>query len=174
MLARLGSITKNGGFPVFEFVKREVEINGEKREHHMVEHPGGAGVLAIIDDKVVLVRQFRHPIGRQLWEVPAGIIDPGEEPIDAAKRELAEETGYTAQKWTFMGKVLPVPGYSSEWLYLYLAEGLTPGNQRLDESEELTVHCLPLDTVLAMLDRGEITDGKTVILLLKYMIDNHH
>ena len=134
----------------------------------VVEHPGGVGILAF-DDKgrVALVRQYRYAVGRHLWEIPAGKREPGEKPFVTAKRELQEEVGATAERWTSLGQIIASPGCYAEVLYLYMAEGLTFSGQHLDEDEFLEAVFIPFDEVLERCMKGEIQDGKTVTAVLK-------
>jgi len=135
----------------------------------MVDHPGAAAVLAVQDGKVLLVEQYRPAAGRQMLELPAGTIDRSESPLDCARRELEEETGYSAENWEVLGHIYPTPGYTNEVLHLFCASGLTKGEQRLEEGEDIDVRWIPLEEVEAMIDRGEINDAKTIISVLKYL-----
>ena len=138
--------------------------NGEITMREVVHHPGGICVAAISDNGMVtLVRQFRYPFAEHLLELPAGKLEPGEEPLSAAKRELSEETGLEAEHWTALGAVYTSPGFSTETLYLYLATGLYQGAAHPDPNEFLDVEQLPLDELIRRIDRGEIHDAKTVI-----------
>jgi len=135
----------------------------------MVDHPGAAAVLVVQDGKVLLVEQYRPAAGRQMLELPAGTIDRSESPLDCARRELEEETGYSAENWEVLGHIYPTPGYTNEVLHLFCASGLTKGEQRLEEGEDIDVRWIPLEEVEAMIDRGEINDAKTIISVLKYL-----
>ena len=134
----------------------------------VVDHPGGVGILAL-DDKgqVALVRQYRYALGQELWELPAGKLEPGEEPFEAAKRELAEECGLTADRFVDLQPFYPTVGYCSEVIYTWLATGLHPVPMHLDEGEFLTPEKVPFAEALAMVLDGRIRDGKTVAGLLK-------
>ena len=134
----------------------------------VVDHPGGVGILAL-DDKgqVALVRQYRYALGQELWELPAGRLEPGEEPFEAAKRELAEECGLTADRFVDLQPFYPTVGYCSEVIYTWLATGLHPVPMHLDEGEFLTPEKVPFAEALAMVLDGRIRDGKTVAGLLK-------
>ena len=142
--------------------------NGNTSVREVVEHPGGVGILALEEDgSVLLVRQYRYAVGRHLWEIPAGKREKGEEPFVTAQRELAEEVGATAAKWTDLGQIIASPGCYAEVLYLYLAEGLTFGAQHLDQDEFLQVQFVPFAEVVEQCMRGELQDGKTVTAVLK-------
>lgn len=134
----------------------------------VVDHPGGVGILAF-DEKgqVALVRQYRYAVGEHLWEIPAGKQEKGEEPFVTARRELGEEVGAAAEKWTDLGQIIASPGCYAERLYLYMAEGLTFSGQHLDEDEFLEVRFFPFAEIVEKCLRGEITDGKTVTAVLK-------
>ncbi len=146
-----------------------VEVpNGNVTMREVVRHPGGVCVLALDDDGMVaMVRQYRFPIDTHLLELPAGKLEPGEEPLPAAKRELSEETGIEADEWRDLGFIYTSPGFSTEKLYMYLATGLHHGRQHLDLNEFLDVEYHSLDSLCAMALSGEIADGKTVAAVLK-------
>ncbi len=138
--------------------------DGEKAIREYLTHPGAVAVLAILGDgRVLLERQYRYPIAKACIEIPAGKLEIGEDPLLCAKRELAEETGYSAKKWSYIRRIHPVISYSTEFIDIYLAEDLTPGNSRLDDEEFLDVFAAPLEQLLAWVEDGEITDVKTTI-----------
>lgn len=147
--------------------------NGEKSVREKVSHGGGAAVLAVRNGCIYLVRQYRYPYLEEVWEIPAGKIEKGEDPLVCAQRELEEETGLRGKNLSLMGKMYPTPGYTNEVLYIYLATDFEEGKAHLDSDEFLTVKQLPLEEVYAMIERGEIVDGKTLFALLKYYKDNH-
>ena len=135
------------------------------REH--ILHPGAVMMIAVLDNgSLVFERQFRYPMQRVMVELPAGKIDKGEDPLLTAKRELLEETGYTAATWQRLGCIHPVISYSNEQIDIYLARGLTLSKRELDPGEFLDVIELPLARALDMGRAGEITDAKTVCGLL--------
>lgn len=139
----------------------------------IVRHGGSVVILAIDDGKrkdplVVLERQYRHAAGQFLYEVPAGKIDPNEDRLAAAKRELAEETGFRAKKWTKLARYYASPGFLAEWMQVFLAEGLTPGATSFDEDECLEIILVPFSELLRLIDKGEIHDGKTLIAAMSY------
>ena len=142
--------------------------NGEITMREVVRHPGGVCVAAVDDEgRVALVRQFRYPLREHLWELPAGKLEPGEDPLPAARRELSEETGLEADRWTELGALYTSPGFSTETLYLYLARDLHQGEAHPDPNEFLDVTRLPLEELLARIDRGELRDAKTVAGVLQ-------
>ena len=145
----------------------EVTVQGGTSYREIIEHNGGAVIAALTEDKkLVMVRQYRKPAGRVMLEVPAGKIDPGEKPLEAAVRELKEETGYTAAKVEFLTQFYPSVGYSEEMLYLYLCTGLTPGETNFDENEAIDIEEIELDKLFKMAMSGEIEDAKTLIAIL--------
>ncbi len=142
--------------------------NGKESLREVADHPGGVAVVAIDrDDNVLTVKQFRYPFSRVLEEIPAGKLEPGEDPREAALRELKEETGATPERFTELGPLIPSPGAYGEVLYLYLAEGLRIGEQSLDENEFLDVLRTPFDEMVRRVADGELQDAKTVAGVLK-------
>jgi len=141
---------------------------GESIREYIV-HPGAVLMVPVLDDgRFVVERQFRYPLARVFLEFPAGKIDPGEAPEATARREMIEETGYEAARLTPLAVLHPVISYSTETIQCYVAEGLTHVGAKLDHGEFLEIVTLTLDELLAALDRGEITDAKTVSALLLY------
>ncbi len=146
--------------------------DGKKSFRECVRHNDGAAVLLVKDGKVLLVRQFRYLYGREIYEIPAGKSDDGENPDCSALRELKEETGYIAKKLTPLCKIYSSPGFTDETIHIYLAEQFEEGISRPDEGEFLNVEFIPLEKVLEMIERGEICDSKTVAAVYKYVILN--
>ena len=145
----------------------KVTVQGGTSYREIVEHNGGAVMAALTEDKkLVMVRQYRKPAGKVMLEVPAGKIDKGEKPLEAAVRELKEETGYTASKVEFLTEFYPSVGYSEERLYLYLCTGLTPGETCFDENEAIDIEEIDLDRLFKMAMSGELDDAKTIIAIL--------
>ncbi len=143
--------------------------DGTTSTREVVHHHGGACVLPVDDDgNVTMVRQFRYALGEELWELPAGKLEAGEDPFEAAKRELSEECGLTADTYTELGVVYPTVGYDSERIYLWAAEGLHTVGQHLDAGEFLDVVKMPFAQALGLVMDGTIKDSKTQIALLKY------
>jgi 8-oxo-dGTP pyrophosphatase MutT (NUDIX family) len=142
--------------------------NGREYDIDFVRHPGAAAVVAVdAQERVCLVRQYRHGIGDFLWEIPAGKLDRGEAPDACAVRELAEETGVTARRWTSLGLYVPAPGIFTEVIHLYLAQELERGTARPDADEELEIDWLPFSEALERAAGGEWNDGKTAMGLLR-------
>jgi ADP-ribose pyrophosphatase len=141
--------------------------DGALATREYIVHPGAVLVVPILaDGRLVIERQFRYPLNRVFIEFPAGKRDPGEDPRATAERELIEEAGYTATDWTHLGTVYTVVSYSTEAIDLFVAEGLTQIGAKLDHGEFLEIGVMAMDELLALLDRGEITDVKTVAALL--------
>ncbi|NHZ78350.1 NUDIX domain-containing protein [Massilia sp. CCM 8695] len=138
--------------------------NGAVATREYIRHPGAVVILPLLGDgRVLLERQFRYPLGRVFIEFPAGKIDAGEEPLACAKRELQEETGYTATDWQFISTIHNAIAYSDEHLELFVARGLTAGEARLDEGEFLETFSATVPEMLEMVRTGQITDVKTII-----------
>ncbi len=160
-------------------VKRdEVRLsNGNLSQREFVLHPGAVVVVPMLTNgNVILERQFRYPLQKVFIELPAGKIDQGEEPLMTGQRELLEETGYSASDWFNLGCQHPCIGYSNEVIHMYLATGLTAGEHHRDADEALDVFDVPFDECLLMAQRGEITDGKTLVALFvaeKYLTKDH-
>ena len=143
--------------------------DGTTSTREVVHHHGGACVLPVdADGNVTMVRQFRYALGEELWELPAGKLEAGEDPFEAAKRELSEECGLTADTYTALGVVYPTVGYDSERIYLWAAEGLHTVGQHLDAGEVLDVVKMPFAQALGLVMDGTIRDSKTQVALLKY------
>jgi len=138
--------------------------DGKLTQREYIRHPGAVVILALFDDgRVLLERQFRYPNDQVFIEFPAGKIDPGEDPLASAKRELEEETGYTASDWHFVCTIHNAIAYSDEHLDLFLARGLTEGPAQLDDGEFLETFTATIPEMLEMVRRGDVTDVKTVI-----------
>ena len=138
--------------------------SGFEIERAIVRHAGSAVMLAVDEKKrVLLVRQFRLPAGKYLWEIPAGRLDPGETPLKAAKRELREETGYSARKWTKLAAYWPSPGYVGEKMTLFLATGLTAGSAEPMDDERIECRWFTRKELDELIRAGKIEDGKTLV-----------
>lgn len=130
---------------------------------YILRHPGVGAIVPMFDDNtVLLLKQYRHALGRYIWEIPAGTRDAGETPLACAQRELTEETGYTAEQWQKVGEITPVPGYADERIYIYLAENLSAARQHLDQEEIIDVHRIAFDKALRMIADGTIQDAKSI------------
>ena len=142
--------------------------NGKTATREVVHHHGGACIVPYFEDGTIcMVRQFRYAMQQELWELPAGKLEKGEDPFAAARRELGEECGLTAEHFVDLGPVYPTVGYCSEIIYCWAATGLAPCDMHLDEDEFLTPEKVPFDKAVEMVLSGEIRDGKTVAALLK-------
>ena len=142
--------------------------NGKQALREVADHPGGVAIVAIDqNDNVLTVKQYRYVFSRVLEEIPAGKLEPGEDPRDAALRELREETGASPERFTDLGPLIVSPGAYGEVLHLYLAEGLSLGAQSPDEDEFLDVDRTPFDKMVRRVLDGELTDAKTVAGILK-------
>lgn len=140
--------------------------DGKPCKREVVDHAGGASVLYVREGKVLLVRQFRYPYMEETLEIPAGKLNPGEDPAQTAARELAEETGWQPASVEHMFTIYPTPGYSAEKIYIYRAHGVREGQVHPDEDEFVTAAFYPVDEVLSMIEKGEIKDAKTIIAVM--------
>ena len=149
-------------------VDRVALASGRETTREVVEHPGAVAIVPLLPDgRVVLVRQYRHAVGRVLLEIPAGTLDqPGESEEGAVARELEEETGYRAARLTPLTTFYTAPGFCTERLTVYLATGLTRGEQNPAHDEAITVELVALDDIPTLLARGELGDAKTLVGLL--------
>ena len=154
---------------VFDCVVKDIELpDGSKGKREVVMHHGGACILPIDDDlNCYMVKQFRSPFERIVFEAPAGKVEPGEDPAECARREIVEETGYEAGELIPVGHMLATPGYCSEIIYLFLGKSLKYVGGNPDESEYLENLKFPLKDLLNMADNGEIEDAKTMCLIYK-------
>lgn len=151
----------------------DIELpGGHKSKREYIKHVGAACVVPVDDDgNIVILKQFRYPFRRVLTEIPAGKLDSKQEPhLEAALRELKEETGYTAGKMIYLGEFLPTCAYSDEVIHMYLATELSKGEQKLDEDEFVDVEKMPLADAVKEIMNGNITDGKTQTAILKAYI----
>jgi ADP-ribose pyrophosphatase len=172
--------TKTGREEIFtghivHLVRDSVRLpNGAPATREVCLHNGAVCVVPVTDEgEIIMERQFRYPFDEVIWEIPAGKLDSAEEDVlAAAKRELREETGYTAENYTFLGDLYPSPAILSEKIAMYLATGLKKGEQELDEDEFLDVVKVPFGEVVDMILRGEIPDAKTqtAVLMAKMLL----
>ncbi len=155
-------VFKNKLFSIVEEVAHDP--SGFEIHRSIVRHPGSAVMMAVDEkDRILMVQQFRLPAEAELWELPAGRLDPGETPIEAARRELHEETGYRGEKWTELISFWASPGYVAERMTIFLAENLTAGDQNLMEDERIVIRWFESDEVGEWIRTGRIVDGKTII-----------
>jgi ADP-ribose pyrophosphatase len=151
-----------------------IEPGGKRNERDVIRHNGSVVILAIDSSKsksdpwIVLERQYRHAANQYLWELPAGKLEAGEDPLAGAQRELAEETGYRAKKWRPLVEYYASPGFLGESMKVFLAEGLQPGETHLEEDEEIELRLVKLSELLKMIEKGAILDGKTLTSVLLY------
>ncbi len=151
----------------FSFVVEDVTLpNGAKAEMAMVRHPGSTGIVPLLEDgTVVMTLQYRHAVGEYLLEIPAGTMEPGESPLNCARRELEEETGFVAEEFTKLSEIHILPAYSDEKIHVYLARNLSPSKQNLDHDEIIEVVTHPLEEVIRMIADGRITDALTILAI---------
>lgn len=168
MSLKVHNITNIYNGKIFNVALEKVTLpNGVIKDREVIRHPGAAAMVPLLDDgNVVLVKQHRHAVNDYLWEIPAGTLEPHEEPVACAGRELIEETGYEAKAFDKLTEILPAPGYTDEHIHIFLATGLTLGEQRLEDDEVLTVQPTPFDKAIEMIKTGEIQDAKTIVGLL--------
>jgi ADP-ribose pyrophosphatase len=146
--------------------------DGSTGQLEMVRHPGASAVLPLLDggtgdeDRLLLLRQYRHAAGGFIWEIPAGRLEPGELPADCARRELAEEAGVEAAQLIELTTIYTTPGFTDERIHLFLALGLTEGVHAREPDEFLELHAVPWTQVMRLIRRGEIMDAKTLVALL--------
>lgn len=148
----------------------EIELpGGNKSTREYIKHVGAACVVPVDKDgNVIIEKQFRYPFGKILIEIPAGKLDSKEEPhLQAALRELKEETGFAAEEMVYLGEFYPTCAYSDEVIHMYLATGLTKGEQKLDDDEFVSVEAMHLEELVERIMKGEIPDGKTQTAILK-------
>ncbi len=170
-LARVVSAKKAFSGPIFTVVSQQVEEpDGVHVRRDLVQHPGSIVILAVDhsgkEPRVLLERQYRHAAGARLWELPAGSLEPHENKLAAAKRELMEETGYTARKWEKALSFYVSPGFLTESMQVYLAQGLTKGKAHPEEDERIAIRFFSLHQAVEMAVSGRIIDAKTIAGIL--------
>ncbi|MDD6279751.1 MAG: NUDIX domain-containing protein [Ruminococcus sp.] len=155
--------------PVFTVTSDIAELeDGTSALRDVVHHNGGVCVIPITENnEIYVVKQFRYPFQTVTVEIPAGKINKGENHYDCGKRELLEETGCTCEEYSYLGCLYPTPAYDTEIIHIYMARGLSRGNQNLDSDEFLDVEKIPLESAVDMVMNGEILDSKTQIAILK-------
>jgi len=143
--------------------------SGECTIREVVLHPGGVAAVPVLDDgRIVLIRQFRYPLGKYIWEIPAGKLDSGQTPRDTIARELEEEIGYTAGTLTEMCSFYASPGFCDEVIHLFIARNMAPCARRPETGEHITPEARTLDECLRMIAGGEIMDGKSILGILLF------
>lgn len=151
-----------------------IEPGGKHSERDVIRHDGSVVILALDNSKnkrdpwVVIERQYRHAANQFLWELPAGKLEPGEDPVAGAQRELEEETGYRAKKWKPLVEYYASPGFLGESMKVFLAEGLLAGEAHPEEDEQIELRLVKLSEVVKMIEKGAILDGKTLTSVLLY------
>jgi ADP-ribose pyrophosphatase len=151
-----------------------IEPGGHRNVRDVIRHNGSVVILAVDESKnpadpdVIMERQYRHAAGQFMIELPAGTRNPGEAPLAAAKREMIEETGYRAKRWTTLLRYFASPGFLGEWMQIYLARDIRQGEAKLEDDENLEVFRMPLSEAMRMVAEGKIHDGKTLIGLSLY------
>ena len=146
------------------------KASGKKTTRDVVEHRDCVAVVALDEqDNVILVRQFRHPVDRFLLEIPAGGIDPGEEPVDSVRRELQEEIGYFPRKIDELGGFYSIPGYGTEYLHCFVATDLVPSRLIAEDTDDIELVRVSLDDIPRLIAAGEICDSKTIAALLMFL-----
>jgi ADP-ribose pyrophosphatase len=175
MSMKVHSITDLYHGKIFNVALEKVTLpNGVIKDREVVRHPGAAAMVPLLENgDVVLVRQHRHAVNDYLWEIPAGTLEPDEEPLACAQRELTEETGYEAANFDKLTEIFPAPGYTDECIHIFLATGLHAVEQRLEDDEVLTAQPTPFDKAIEMVTQGEIQDAKTIAGLLLTSIKKH-
>lgn len=160
---------------VVKLYRDEVELdNGDKATREYIRHPGGVCIAAVDENEdIYMVEQFRYPFGKALTEVPAGKLEPGEDPEVCGRRELREEVGAQAQSFEYLGCMYPTVAYDTETIHIFLARGLTFGEQDLDEGEFLGVTKMPLKQAYEMVMKNELPDAKTQLAVIKAYLKIH-
>ncbi len=161
--------------PLFRVLTEEVsEPDGKQTTRDIIRHNGSIVILAVNSSKsrkdplIILEQQYRHAAGQYLMELPAGKLEPGEDALEGAKRELIEETGYRAKRWTKLVRYFASPGFLGEWMQVFLAEDLTLGRSAPEDDESIDVAAIPLSKVLKLIEKGQILDGKTLVSVMLY------
>ena len=161
--------------PLFRVLTEEVsEPDGKQTTRDIIRHNGSIVILAVDSSKsrkdplVIMEQQYRHAAGQYLMELPAGKLEPGEDALEGAKRELIEETGYRANHWTKLVRYFASPGFLGEWMQVFLAEDLTRGRSEPEDDESIDVAAIPLSKILKLIEKGKILDGKTLVSIMLY------
>jgi NTP pyrophosphohydrolases including oxidative damage repair enzymes len=153
-----------------DFVVMEYERDGKVFKRQLVRHPGAVVIVPILGDKVIFERQFRFSIGGYLLELPAGTLEKGEDPLECAKRELLEETGYIAEDWEKVAEFYLAPGYSTEYMHLFFARNLKFLGKNSDEDEEIETLVLSRIEIIKGIEEGRIRDAKSLLGSVLYLL----
>jgi ADP-ribose pyrophosphatase len=150
---------------VFTFFSENISLpNGVSIDMEIIRHPGAAAVVPLLENqRVLLLQQYRYAVDSYIWEIPAGTLEKGENPMQCARRELVEEAGYAGSRFEKLVELTPLPAYSDERIHIYLATGLVPAKQHLEADELLSVHPMDLRQALALIGEGNIQDAKTIV-----------
>jgi ADP-ribose pyrophosphatase len=153
---------------VFRLVEKDLRLpNGRRTRFSIIEHPGAVAIVPVFDDgDVMLIRQFRPSLGREIYEIPAGTLEEGENPLQTARREIVEETGYRARRWSRLGEFYTAPGFCNERLHVYAARGLEPARAEGDADEMIRPARVPFRRAIEMIRKGIIRDAKSIAGLL--------
>ena len=164
MSAKINNRTNIHQGKVYNLIKENVTLdNGITTDMEFIEHPGATAIIPLLNKtRIVLLNQYRHALRKYIWEIPAGTLDPRESALNCAKRELIEETGFSAGKWHHLGEITPVPGYSDECIHIYLARELQTAERHLDKDEIIQVHEVEYEEAFHMIRRGDIQDAKSI------------
>lgn len=160
---------------IFRVERRHYHASNGAFKREVIVHPGAVVILALLNtDRVVMIHNRRHTIGRELLELPAGTLEPGEAPLDCARREIHEETGYRANKITPLCEFYTTPGICTERMHAFVAQDLTYTRQQLDPNEHIRVELMALDRIADMICNGQIEDGKTIATLATFILRGLH
>ena len=164
MSAKINNRTNIHQGKVYSLIRENVTLdNGITTDMEFIDHPGATAIIPLLNKtRIVLLNQYRHALRKYIWEIPAGTFDPRESAINCAKRELIEETGFSAGQWHRIGEITPVPGYSDECIHIFLAGELQPADRHLDKDEIIQVHEVEYEEAFHMIRRGDIQDAKTI------------
>lgn len=169
----LSSVTLHKG-RVFRLERDNVQLeNGVNVDLDLIRHPGASAIVPLYEtNTLILVKQYRHSVREFIWEIPAGTLDAHETPLECARRELEEETGFSSNTWNKLGEITLAPGYSDERIHIFTAANLMPARQNLDPDELLKVHKIPLKDAIDMIRGGQIQDAKTIAgLYMTHLLD---
>lgn len=159
---------------ILKVVVDEVRLpDGRRSKRECVRHSGGAAVLFVKEGKIALVKQYRYLYAKEIYEIPAGKLNAGEDAETSAARELEEETGYRAKKLIRLAQIFPSPGYTDEIIHIYFVDEADFVGQKLDDGEFLNVEFLPVGRVVEMIESGEVCDAKTVVAVERYLLSRH-